>query len=72
MLPAKDLKTGDELHKIKHERKETLLDKKVTAEFDGVLPFLPKVGDDHVWAADSKRKLGTVNRKGTAMADPPE
>ena len=43
MLPAKVLKTGEELHKILDENKEGLIGVNVLKKFDGVLPFLPKV-----------------------------
>jgi len=74
VLPAKDLKTGEELHKIIDEHKEELLGKKVTEKFDGVLPFLPKVGDNHagLQTTTADCTLDTVNSKGIAIADPPE
>ena len=43
ILPAKDLESGRELHKILDENKEHLLGKKCAEKFDGVLPYLPKV-----------------------------
>lgn len=76
-LPAKDLKTGEELHKIVDKNKEQLLGKNCIEKFGGVLPFLPKVG----WAsppvavtvthcgADS-RFLDPLDREGIAPADP--
>lgn len=72
VLPAKDLKTGEELHKIIDEHKEKLLGKKVTEKFDGVLPFLPKVGDDYARPQTTNADCwsDTVNSKGTAVADP--
>ncbi|KAI4150819.1 MAG: hypothetical protein L6R39_002149 [Caloplaca ligustica] len=42
-LPAKDLKTGEELHKIVDKNKEQLLGKNCIEKFGGVLPFLPKI-----------------------------
>ena len=74
VLPAKDLKTGEELHKIIDEHKEKLLGKKVTQKFDGVLPFLPSVGDNHAGpqTPNADCSSDTVNSKGTAIADPPE
>jgi len=43
VLPAKSLKTGEELHKIVDENKEQLLGKQCTEKFGGVVPFLPKI-----------------------------
>ncbi|KAL9580378.1 MAG: hypothetical protein Q9212_004530 [Teloschistes hypoglaucus] len=43
ILPAKDLKTGEELHKIVDENKEKLLGKTCIEKFGGVVPFLPKI-----------------------------
>ncbi|KAL9018616.1 MAG: hypothetical protein Q9185_004078 [Variospora sp. 1 TL-2023] len=43
VLPAKDLKTGEELHKIVDENKEQLLGKTCIEKFGGVVPFLPKI-----------------------------
>ena len=43
VLPAKDLETGKELHKIVDENKEQLLGKGCMDKFGGVLPYLPKV-----------------------------
>lgn len=43
VLPAKSLKTGEELHKIVDENKEQLLGKNCTDKFGGVVPFLPKI-----------------------------
>ncbi|KAL9605589.1 MAG: hypothetical protein Q9179_001206 [Wetmoreana sp. 5 TL-2023] len=43
ILPAKDLKTGTELHQIIDENKEQLLGKNSIDKFDGVVPFLPKI-----------------------------
>lgn len=43
VLPAKDLKTGEELHKLVDENKEQLLGKTCIEKFGGVVPFLPKV-----------------------------
>lgn len=43
VLPAKELKTGKELHQIVNENKEQLLGKNCVDKFEGVLPFLPKV-----------------------------
>lgn len=45
VLPAKDLKSGEELHKIVDENKEQLLGKSCMEKFGGVVPFLPKVRD---------------------------
>lgn len=45
VLPAKDLKTGEELHKIVDENKEQLLGSSGMKKFGGVVPFLPKVCD---------------------------
>lgn len=42
-LPAKDLKTGKELHQVVEENKEQLLGRNCIDKFGGVLPFLPKV-----------------------------
>ena len=42
-LPAKSLKTGEDLHKIVDENKEQLLGKKCMEKFGGVVPFLPKI-----------------------------
>lgn len=43
VLPAKSLKTGEELHTIVDENKERLLGKKCMEKFGGVVPFLPKI-----------------------------
>ncbi|KAL9027081.1 MAG: hypothetical protein Q9196_004347 [Gyalolechia fulgens] len=43
VLPAKDLKTGEELHKIVDENQEQLLGKSSMEKFGGVIPFLPKI-----------------------------
>ena len=43
VLPAKSLKTGEELHKIVDDNKEQLLGKKSIEKFGGVVPFLPKI-----------------------------
>ena len=43
VLPAKMLKTGEELHKVIDSDKEGLLGKKCMEKFGGVLPFLPKI-----------------------------
>lgn len=43
VLPAKSLKTGEELHKVVDENKEQLLGKQCMDKFGGVLPFLPKI-----------------------------
>ncbi|KAL9013496.1 MAG: hypothetical protein Q9173_001816 [Seirophora scorigena] len=43
VLPAKDLKTGEELHKLVDENKEQLLGKTCMEKFGGVVPFLPKI-----------------------------
>lgn len=43
VLPAKVLKTGEELHKIVDENKEQLLGKQCMDKFGGVIPFLPKI-----------------------------
>ncbi|KAL8827091.1 MAG: hypothetical protein Q9170_007154 [Blastenia crenularia] len=43
VLPAKDLKTGEELHKIVDENREQLLGKSCIEKFGGVVPFLPKI-----------------------------
>ena len=43
VLPAKSLKTREELHKIIDENKEQLLGKNCVQKFGGVIPFLPKV-----------------------------
>lgn len=43
VLPAKVLKTGEELHKIVDENKEQLLGKQCMDKFGGVVPFLPKI-----------------------------
>ncbi|KAL8897612.1 MAG: hypothetical protein Q9207_007128 [Kuettlingeria erythrocarpa] len=43
VLPAKELKTGKELHQIVDENKEQLLGRNGIDKFDGVLPFLPKI-----------------------------
>lgn len=68
------MKTREELHKIIDKRKEKLLGKEINAKFDGVLPFLPKVGDNHAGpqTTDAGCSLGTVDSKGTAIADPSE
>ena len=44
VLPAKVLETGEELHKLLDANKEKLIGKHCLQKFDGVLPFLPKVG----------------------------
>ena len=46
VLPAQALRTGEELHKVLNANKEQLIGKQCLAKFDGVLPFLPKVGLD--------------------------
>lgn len=46
VLPAKVLETGEELHKVLDANKERLIGKHCLQKFDGVLPFLPKVGLD--------------------------
>ena len=43
VLPAKVLKTREELHKIVDENKEQLLGKNCIQKFGGVVPFLPKI-----------------------------
>ncbi|KAL8914978.1 MAG: hypothetical protein Q9172_006983 [Xanthocarpia lactea] len=43
VMPAKDLKSGEELHKIVDDNKEQLLGKACIEKFGGVLPFLPKI-----------------------------
>ena len=43
VLPAKALKSGEELHKIVDDNKEQLLGKTCMEKFGGVVPFLPKV-----------------------------
>ncbi|KAL8766444.1 MAG: hypothetical protein Q9194_006266, partial [Teloschistes cf. exilis] len=43
ILPAKDLKTGEELQKIVDGNKEKLLGKMCIEKFGGVVPFLPKI-----------------------------
>ena len=43
VLPAKVLKTGEELHKVVDENKEQLLGKNCIQKFGGVVPFLPKI-----------------------------
>lgn len=43
VLPAKDLKTGEELHTIVDENKEQLLGRSCMEKFGGVVPFLPKI-----------------------------
>ena len=43
VLPAKVLKTGEELHSVIEERKTELLGSNVIEKFDAQLPFLPKV-----------------------------
>ncbi|KAL8999125.1 MAG: hypothetical protein Q9188_005960 [Gyalolechia gomerana] len=43
VLPAKDLKTGEELHKVVDENKEQLLGNSGMKKFGGVVPFLPKI-----------------------------
>ncbi|KAL8729242.1 MAG: hypothetical protein Q9166_004863 [cf. Caloplaca sp. 2 TL-2023] len=43
VLPAKGLKSGEELHKIVDENKEQLLGKNSIEKFGGVVPFLPKI-----------------------------
>ncbi|KAL8780190.1 MAG: hypothetical protein Q9213_006588 [Squamulea squamosa] len=43
VLPAKELKSGEELHKIVDDNKEKLLGKTCIDKFGGVLPFLPKI-----------------------------
>lgn len=43
ILPAKGLKSGEELHKIVDDNKEQLLGKTCIDKFGGVVPFLPKV-----------------------------
>jgi len=74
VLPAKDLTTGEGLHKIIDEHKEKLLGRKVTEKFDGVLPFLPKVDDNRTGPqnANADCSLDFVDSKGTPIADPPE
>lgn len=42
-LPAKVLKTGEDLHKVIEDNKEQLLGKSCVQKFGAVLPFLPKV-----------------------------
>lgn len=76
ILPAKDLKTGTELHKIVDENKEKLLGKPCIDKFGGVVPFLPKVRICLVQplfafgVADDS--LDSVNSKGTAPSNTPE
>lgn len=43
VLPAKDLKTGKELHQVVDENKEQLLGSNCIEKFGGAVPFLPKV-----------------------------
>ncbi|CAO1602243.1 hypothetical protein XANCAGTX0491_005869 [Xanthoria calcicola] len=43
VLPAKGLKSGEELHKIVDDNKEQLLGKTCIDKFGGVVPFLPKI-----------------------------
>lgn len=43
VLPARSLKTKEELHSIINKDKEKLLGKKCLEHFGGVLPYLPKV-----------------------------
>ena len=53
VLPAKDLKTGEELRKVLDDNKEKLIGKKCLQKFDGVLPFLPKVSTDANWSCQT-------------------
>ena len=43
VLPAKSLKSGEELQKIVDENKEQLLGRNCVEKFGGVMPFLPKI-----------------------------
>ncbi|KAL8921968.1 MAG: hypothetical protein Q9208_005422 [Pyrenodesmia sp. 3 TL-2023] len=43
VLPAKELKTGKELHQVVDENKEQLLGSNCTEKFGGAVPFLPKI-----------------------------
>ena len=43
VLPAKSLKTKEELHSIVDKNKEELLGKKCVEHWGGVLPYIPKV-----------------------------
>ncbi len=43
VLPARVLKTGEELHKAVDDDKENLLGENCIKKFGGVLPFLPKI-----------------------------
>lgn len=43
VLPAKVLKTGEELHKVIDANQEQLLGKQCIHKFGGVIPFLPKI-----------------------------
>ena len=53
VLPAKDLKTGEELRKVLDDNKEKLIGKNCLQKFDGVLPFLPKVSTDANWTCQT-------------------
>lgn len=81
VLPAKDLKTGEELHKIVDENKEQLLGKTCIEKFGGVVPFLPKVtklGFCFAWPVAAvqcevdARLSDSLYCKGIAVADPPQ
>ncbi|KAL8996181.1 MAG: hypothetical protein Q9169_004247 [Polycauliona sp. 2 TL-2023] len=43
VLPAKGLKSGEDLHKIVDDNKDQLLGKNCIEKFGGVVPFLPKI-----------------------------
>jgi len=43
VLPARVLKTGEELHKAVDDDKENLLGENCIKKFGGVVPFLPKI-----------------------------
>lgn len=80
VLPAKDLKTGEELHKLVDENKEQLLGKTCIEKFGGVVPFLPKVGLALLHRFNGLRwseKLtlahsDPLHREGVALADSPQ
>ena len=80
VLPAKSLKTGEELHTIINKNKEQLLGKRVVKEFGGVLPYLPKVLHlryenafaIRMWTPRSDIRSDPVDTKSITSTDPPE
>ncbi len=73
VLPAKSLKSGEELHKIVDDNKEQLLGKTCIDKFGGVVPFLPKVDSVFFWnqmySRPAEHNPDPVDIKGLAITD---